>query len=89
MIAQGLRWLVGGVVLGQVAPKVLTSDKARECYVKGIAAGMRAKAAYQDFVEQARAEIGDMVAEATLINAQDAADVDPLATEQPSTQTDE
>lgn len=62
--------LLGGAVLGQVAPKVLTSEPAKRCYVQCIAAGMRAKACYLDLVEQARAEVGDMVAEATYMNAQ-------------------
>jgi hypothetical protein len=31
---------------------------------------MRAKASYLDLVEQARAELGDMVAEATYMNEQ-------------------
>ena len=62
--------LLGGAVLGQVVPKVLTSEPAKKCYVQCIAAGMRAKACYLDLVEQARAEVGDMVAEATYMNAQ-------------------
>ena len=65
--------VLGGAVLGQVVPKVLTSEPAKKCYVQCIAAGMRAKACYLDLVEQARAEVGDMVAEATYMNAQSAA----------------
>ncbi len=72
MIGTGMRWLLGGVVLGQVAPKILTSDSAKKVYVQCIAAGMRAKATYLDLVEQARAEVGDMVAEATYLNTKDA-----------------
>ena len=68
MNATVVRYLLGGAVLGQVVPRILTSDAAKRCYVKGIAAGMRAKSAYLDLVEQARAEVGDMVAEATFIN---------------------
>lgn len=70
MIGSGLRFLLGGVVLGSVGPKLLMSDTAKRVYVQGIAAGMRAKSAYMDLVEQARAEVGDMVAEATYINSQ-------------------
>lgn len=70
MISVGLRYLLGGAVLGQVAPRILTSDKAKRLYVQGIAAGMRAKASYEDLVEQARAEVGDMVAEAAYLNTQ-------------------
>lgn len=62
--------LLGGAVLGQVVPKVLTSEPAKRCYVQCIAASMRARACYLDLVEQARAEVGDMVAEATFMNAQ-------------------
>ena len=65
-------YLLGGAVLGQVMPRVLASDTAKRCYVKGLAAGMRAKSAYLDLVEQARAEVGDMVAEATFINTKEA-----------------
>jgi hypothetical protein len=72
MVGTGIRWLLGGIVLGQVAPKVLASDAAKKVYVQGIAAGMRAKAAYLDLVEQARAEVGDMVAEATYLNTKEA-----------------
>jgi hypothetical protein len=68
MISEGVRWLLGGVVLGQVVPKVLASEPAKKVYVQGIAAGMRAKGTYLDLVEQARAEVDDMVAEATYIN---------------------
>lgn len=68
MNATVVRYLLGGAVLGQVVPRILTSDAAKRYYVKGIAAGMRAKSAYLDLVEQARAEVGDMVAEATFIN---------------------
>ena len=72
--------LLGGAVLGQVMPKVLTSEPAKRCYVQCIAAGMRARACYLDLVEQARAEVGDMVAEATYMNAQaDATDAQAAA----------
>ena len=65
-------YLLGGAVLGQVVPKALASDVAKHCYVKGLAAGMRAKSAYLDLVEQARAEVGDMVAEASYLNTKEA-----------------
>lgn len=61
-------------MLGQVVPKVLTSEPAKKCYVQCIAAGMRAKSCYLDLVEQARAEVGDLVAEATYVNEQAAAE---------------
>jgi hypothetical protein len=65
-----IRLLLGGAVLGQVVPKILASEAAKRCYVQCIAASMRAKASYLDLVEQARAELGDMVAEATYMNEQ-------------------
>ena len=68
-----VRLLLGGAVLGQIVPKVLSSEPAKKFYVQCIAAGRRAKASYLDLVEQARAEVGDMVAEATYINEQAAA----------------
>lgn len=66
------RYVLGGAVLGHVVPRILTSNTAKQYYVKAIAAGMRAKSAYLDLVEQARAEVGDMVAEATFINTKTA-----------------
>ncbi len=69
MFGTGMRWLIGGVALGRIAPKILLSDTAKGYYVQAIAAGMRAKSQYLDLVEQARAEVGDMVAEATYINS--------------------
>ena len=37
--------------------------------MQAVAAGMRAKASYDDIVEQARAEVEDVVAEAAYVNA--------------------
>lgn len=70
MISETTAYLLGGAVLGRVVPKILASEPAKRLYVQGIAAGMRAKASYNDLVEQARAEVGDMVAEAAYINTQ-------------------
>lgn len=72
MNSVAIRYLLGGAVLGRVLPKVLASDAAKRYYVRGIAYGMRAKNAYLDLVEQARAEMGDMVAEATYLNTKEA-----------------
>ena len=69
-MGSAIRLVLGGAVLGQVMPRILASEPAKRCYVQCIAAGMRAKASYLDLVEQARAEVGDMVAEATYMNAQ-------------------
>ncbi len=62
-------FLVGGVALGTVGWKALKSAPAKKLYVQGIAAGMRAKASYQDMVEQAKVQVDDMVSEATYVNA--------------------
>ena len=59
----------GGFLLGTLGLKALTSEAAKKCYVQGIAQGMRAKSAYETMVEQAKAEVDDMMAEATYINA--------------------
>ena len=61
--------LVGaGFLLGTVGVKALTSTTAKKCYVQGVAKGLQAKAAYQDVVEQAKAQVDDIVAEASYIN---------------------
>ena len=65
-----VRWLVGGVALGTVGLKALTSKPAKKLYVQGIAAGLRCRDSYQDMVEQARANVDDMVAEAEFTNTQ-------------------
>lgn len=59
----------GGFLLGTLGLKALTSETAKKCYVQGIVQGMRAKSAYETMVEQAKAEVDDMMAEATYINA--------------------
>ena len=57
--------LVGaGFLLGTVGVKALTSTTAKKCYVQGL----RAKATYENIVEQAKAEVDDIVAEATYIS---------------------
>ena len=61
--------LVGaGFLLGTVGVKALTSSTAKKCYVQGVAQGLRAKNAYEGIVEQAKAEVDDIVAEATYIS---------------------
>lgn len=61
--------LVGaGFLLGTVGVKALTSTTAKKCYVQGVAQGLRAKATYENIVEQAKAEVDDIVAEATYIS---------------------
>lgn len=60
--------LGAGMVIGSVGIKMLTSDSAKRVYVKAVAAGMRAKQACEDTLENARAEVDDIVAEATYLN---------------------
>ena len=55
--------LVGaGFLLGSVGVKALTSQKAKQVYVKGIVQGMRAKEEVQTMVDEARAEFDDLLA---------------------------
>ena len=62
--------LVGaGFLLGTVGLKALTSQQAKQCYVKGIAYGLRAKESYENIVEEAKAQVDDIVAEATYMAA--------------------
>ena len=60
--------LAGGFALGTLGLKALNSSTAKKCYVQGVAKGLQAKAAYQDVVEQAKAQVDDIVAEASYIN---------------------
>ena len=62
-------WMIaGGFALGTLGLKALTSNTAKKCYVQGVAKGLQAKAAYQDVVEQAKAQVDYIVAEANYIN---------------------
>ena len=66
---KGAGWYVaGGFLLGTLGTKALTSNAAKRCYVQGVARGLQAKEAYKDVVEQARAQLDDIVAEANYIN---------------------
>lgn len=60
--------VAAGAVLGVVVPKALASDTAKRAAVATVAAGMRVKAGYQDIVEQAKAQVDDIVAEAEYLN---------------------
>ena len=62
--------LVGaGFLLGTVGIKALTSPAAKRCYVQGVAYGLRAKESYSSIVEEAKAQVDDIVAEASYINS--------------------
>ena len=66
---KGAGWYVaGGFLLGTLGTKALTSNAAKSCYVQGVARGLQVKGAYKDVVEQARAQLDDIVAEANYIN---------------------
>ena len=52
----------GGFLLGTAGIKLLTSAPVKNACVQGIACGMRVKNCYQDMVEQAKANVDDMVA---------------------------
>lgn len=69
--------LAGGFALGTLGLKALSSSAAKKCYVQGVAKGLQAKAAYQDVVEQAKAQVDDIVAEASYIN--ESAKAEPTA----------
>lgn len=60
--------LVGaGFLIGTVGVKALTSKQAKRVYVQGVAKGLQAKNCYENIVEQAKAEVDDIVAEANYI----------------------
>lgn len=63
----------GGFLLGMAGIKLLTSAPVKNACVQGIACGMRIKNCYQDMVEQAKANVDDMVAEAAYITQSEAA----------------
>lgn len=62
--------LGAGFLIGSVGLKALTSAPAKRLYVQGVACGLRAKEAYEDVVEEAKAQVDDIVAEAVYLNAQ-------------------
>lgn len=71
--------LVGaGFLLGTAGLKALQSEPAKRLAVSGVAAGMRAKAGYEDIVEQAKAQVDDIVAEAEYLNNTEAAAATPV-----------
>ncbi|ACV21730.1 DUF6110 family protein [Slackia heliotrinireducens] len=64
--------VAGGFLLGTVGLTALKSETAKKCYVQAAATGMRIKNTYDDVIEQAKAEVDDIVAEATYLTKQDA-----------------
>ena len=60
-----------GFLIGTVGLKAVTSQTATKGYVHAMAQGMKAKAEYQNIVEQAKAEFDDLKAEAEYIAVSD------------------
>ncbi len=60
-----------GFLIGTVGLKAATSETAKKGYVHVMAQGFKAKAGYEDLVEQAKAEFDDMKAEAEYIAVSD------------------
>lgn len=56
-----------GFLIGTIGIKAATSSTAKRGYVHAMAQGLRAKAEYENMVEQAKAEFDDMKAEAEFI----------------------
>lgn len=62
--------LVGaGFLAGTLGVKAVTSECAKKLAVQGVAAGLRAKQGYENVVEQAKAQVDDIVAEAAYLNS--------------------
>lgn len=57
-----------GFLLGSVGLKALTSQPAKDLYVKGIAEGIKIKNSAEELVEKAKENVDDMVAEAEQLN---------------------
>lgn len=53
-----------GVLAGTVGWKILKSESAKKVYVKLVATGLQAKAGYDKIIENAKANVDDIVAEA-------------------------
>ena len=64
-------WTGLGFLIGTVGLKAATSQTAKKGYVHAMAQGMKAKAGYENIVEQAKAEFDDMKAEAEYIAVSD------------------
>jgi len=61
--------VAGGFLLGTVGVAALTSETAKKGYVQAVACGMRAKQFYDEVIEQAKAQVDDIVNEASYLNA--------------------
>jgi cation transport ATPase len=61
MIKNRIAIAAGSFLLGTVAPAILASEPVHKACVATVAAGMRAKSRYEDIVEEARAQVADIV----------------------------
>jgi len=68
---KNILWTGLGFLIGTVGLKAATSQTAKKGYVHAMAQGMKAKAEYNNIVEQAKAEFDDMKAEAEFIAVSD------------------
>ena len=58
--------LVGaGFLLGTIGMKAITSAPVKKAAVKGIACGMKTKECVQAMIDEAKAEVDDLIAEAS------------------------
>lgn len=75
--------LVGaGFLLGTLGMKALTSAPAKKVAVKGIACGMMTKECVQSMIDEAKAEVDDLISEASYEVAackEEAAEAEPAA----------
>lgn len=60
--------IVGGFLLGTLGVEALCPDTAKNGYVQAAAVGMRAKNSYDKIVEQAKAEVDDIVSEVSYLS---------------------
>lgn len=63
--------VAGGFLLGTVGVKALSSETAKKGYVQAVACGIRAKNSYDAIVEQAKAQVDDIVSEASYLTKKD------------------
>ena len=63
--------VAGGFLLGTAGVAAVTSEAAKKGYVQAVACGMRAKESYDKIVEQAKAQVDDIVNEASYLNGKD------------------
>lgn len=78
--------LGAGFLLGTVGIKALSSDAAKRAYVQGVAKGLQAKSCYENIVEQAKAEVDDIVAEAAYLTATNQAEQQGSSSEEQKAQ---